>query len=60
MCDSQLLWQCSQGKGCALCGSSCVFFFIGVIAAKYWEGKMDFGYGRGRKLDALNPVSSGF
>lgn len=37
-----------------------VFFSIGMTVAKYWEGKRDFGYGKGRRLDALNSVPSSF
>lgn len=55
---SWLFWQSLWGKGRALHGSDYLFFSIGVIAAKYWEGKRDCDYGRGMRLGVVDPDPS--
>lgn len=59
-----MLWLCACVKQAGCCGSAygereglymeVIAFFssIGVITAKYWEGKRDCGYGRGMRLRA--------
>lgn len=66
-----LLWLCAcvtqpaalaelSGKGKHSVWKPLCFLLYQCDLAKYWKGERDFGYGRGRKLDALNCVPSGF